>query len=138
MTLSLDRPWLADFRRNGRKVKPTFSAAEFRRRHGDIRKHMAADRLDAALFTSYHNICYLSDFLYCQFGRRYGLVIDHDKATSISSAIDGGHPWRRTAGDSVTYTDWSKDNYFHAVRGLTVSRLTTASRMATISTPCAG
>ncbi|NND90615.1 MAG: M24 family metallopeptidase, partial [Granulosicoccus sp.] len=40
------------------------------------------------------------------------------KATSISAGIDGGQPWRRTFGDNVTYTDWSRDNYFHAVRKL--------------------
>src|SRR5690606_9287055 len=59
-----------------------------------------------------------SDFLYCYFGRRYGLVIDHEKATSISAGIDGGQPWRRTFGGNITYTDWQKDNYFHAVRQL--------------------
>ena len=52
------------------------------------------------------------------FGRRYGLVIDHEKATSISAGIDGGHPWRRTFGDNITYTDWNRANYFHAVRSL--------------------
>ena len=29
-------------------------------------------------------------------------------------------PWRRTSGGrNGTYTDWQKDNYFHAIRGLT-------------------
>jgi creatinase len=118
MALGQDRPRVVDFRHNGRKARPTFSEAEYQRRQNDIRKHMADNGLDAALFTSYHNVCYLGDFLYCQFGRRYGLLIDHDKTTSISSAIDGGQPWRRTAGDNVTYTDWHRDNYFQAVRGL--------------------
>ncbi len=70
------------------------------------------------MFTSYHNICYLSDFLYCYFGRKYGLVVTQDKATSVTAAIDGGQPARRTFGDNVTYTDWSKDNYFIALKGL--------------------
>ncbi len=115
----MQRERLVDFRNNGEKAVPTFSAIEMRRRQDAIRAHMAANDIDAALFTSYHNICCLSDFLYCYFGRRYGLVIDHDGATSISAGIDGGQPWRRTYGDNVTYTDWQKDNYFHAVRGLT-------------------
>lgn len=48
------------------------------------------------------------------------MVVTHDALTSISAGIDGGQPWRRTfGGRNVTYTDWQKDNYFHAVRRLT-------------------
>ena len=114
-----DRPSLVDYRNNVRKPKPTFSAGEMQRRQDTIRGWMAKSNVDACLFTSYHNICYLADFLYCYFGRRYGLVITQKTATSVTAAIDGGQPARRTFGDNVTYTDWSKDNYFHAVRGLT-------------------
>ena len=113
------RERLQDFTRNGTKVVPTFSAAEMQRRLDAIRAHMAANGVDAALFTSYHNINYYSDFLYCYFGRRYGLVVTHEASTSISAGIDGGQPARRTFGGNVTYTDWQKDNYFHAVRQLT-------------------
>jgi creatinase len=113
-----DRPRLVDYRHNGEKVRPTFSAAEMQRRQDSIRTVMADMRLDACLFTSYHNICWLADFLYCQFGRKYGLVITPEGATSVSAAIDGGQPWRRTFGDNVTYTDWSKENYFRAVEHL--------------------
>jgi creatinase len=115
----MERERLQDYQGNGEKAKPTFSAKEMQRRQDAVRKVMAELKIDAALFTSYHNICYLSDFLFCYFGRRYGLLIDHTKATSISAGIDGGQPWRRTFGNNVTYTDWQKDNYFHAVRGLT-------------------
>lgn len=114
----MNRPRLVDFRDNGQKARPTFSAAEMQRRQYALRAHMAANGIDAVLLTSYHCINYYADFLYCQFGRRYGLVIDHDRATSVSAGIDGGQPWRRTFGDNVTYTDWRKDNYFHAVLGL--------------------
>ena len=110
---------LVDYRSNGKRPKPTFTAAEMQRRQDAIRAWMEQARLDACLFTSYHNICYLADFLYCSFGRKYGLVITGDKATTISAAIDGGQPARRTFGDNLTYTDWSKDNYFVALRGLT-------------------
>jgi creatinase len=114
----MERERFQDYRGNGTKAKPTFSAGEMQRRQDAIRAHMAEAGIDATLFTSYHNINYYADFLYCYFGRRYGLVIDHDGATSISAGIDGGQPWRRTFGDNLTYTDWSRDNYFHAVRKL--------------------
>lgn len=114
----MERERFQNFTNNGDKAKPTFSAAEMQRRHDAIRQHMAENSIDAALFTSYHCINYYSDFLYCYFGRRYGFVVTADKATSISAGIDGGQPWRRTFGDNVTYTDWSRENYFHAVRKL--------------------
>ena len=115
----LPRERLQDFTRNGPKARPTFSPAEMERRLGAIRAVMADGGVDAALFTSYHNINYYSDFLYCSFGRRYGLVVTPEAATSISAGIDGGQPARRSFGGNVTYTDWRKDNWFHAVRTLT-------------------
>ncbi|MDE2385128.1 MAG: aminopeptidase P family protein [Alphaproteobacteria bacterium] len=116
----MNRERLQNYVGNGEAVQPTFSAKEMQRRQDAVRGVMRELKLDAALFTSYHNICYLSDFLFCYFGRRYGLVIDHKGSTSVSAGIDGGQPWRRTfGGKNVTYTDWQKDNYFHAVRGLT-------------------
>jgi creatinase len=93
---------------NGDKRWSPFSDAEMSRRQNEIRAHMAKAKVDAALFTSYHNICYYSGFLYCYFGRKYGLVIDQQKATTVTAAIDGGQPWRRTFGDNITYTDWKR------------------------------
>ncbi|OYU57412.1 MAG: creatininase, partial [Bradyrhizobium sp. PARBB1] len=104
---------------NGSKDWSPFSDAEMSRRQNDLRAHMEKNRIDAALFTSYHNICYYSGFLYCYFGRKYGLVVTANEATTITAAIDGGQPWRRTFGDNITYTDWRKDNFFLAVRQLT-------------------
>ncbi|MDH6231966.1 Xaa-Pro aminopeptidase [Mesorhizobium soli] len=101
---------------NGEKAVPTFSAAEMSRRQDGLRKILAELKLDAAILTSYHNICYFADFLYCYFGRRYAFVVTADKAVSISAGIDAGQPWRRTFGDNVTYTDWQRDNYFHALQ----------------------
>lgn len=116
----MERERLQNYVGNGAQVQPTFSAAEMQRRLDGIRKAMADQGVDAALFTSYHNINYYADFLYCQFGRRYGLLVDHQVMTSISAGIDGGQPWRRTfGGRNLTYTDWQKDNYFHAIRQLT-------------------
>ena len=103
---------------NGERVTPTFSASEMNRRLGALRAHMAERQIDACLFTSIHNIHYFSDFLYCFFGRLYGLVVTQEGQTTISANIDGGQPWRRTFGDSVAYTDWHRDNYFVAVKQL--------------------
>ena len=83
-----------------------------------LRTILADLNLDAAILTSYHGINYYSDFLYCRFGRRYALVVTHDAVTSVSANIDGGQPWRRTVGANVVYTDWRRDNYFHALQTL--------------------
>ena len=103
---------------NGEKVRPTFSADEMNRRLSALRTHMAEKQIDACLFTSYHNINYFSDFLYCSFGRNYGLVVTQESQTTISANIDAGQPWRRTFGDNLVYTDWHRDNYFVAVKQL--------------------
>ncbi|MDO5055919.1 MAG: M24 family metallopeptidase [Lautropia sp.] len=103
---------------NGSAVKPTFSDAEMQRRTDKLRAWMADNDVDAALFTSYHNINYYADFLFCHFGRFYGLVVTPDSHTTISANIDGGQPWRRSFGDNIVYTDWQRDNYFHAVKTL--------------------
>ncbi len=100
---------------NGDKVTPTFSAGEMQARLDRLRAHMAENGIDVALFTSYHNINYYSDFLFCSFGRLYGLVVTAEKSVSVSANIDGGQPGRRTFGDNVVYTDWQRDNYFHAL-----------------------
>lgn len=121
----MQRDRLQDFSGQGTKVSPVFTDTEMARRQDAVRGAMVAAGIDAALFTSYHNVCWLSGFLYCQFGRRYGLVVTSQEATVISAGIDGGQPWRRSTGSAVTYTDWQKDNYFHAVAQLTdgVTRL---------------
>jgi creatinase len=103
----------------GEKEWSPFSAGEMDRRQADLRAHMAAEDLDACLLTSFHNICYYSGWLYCYFGRKYGMVVDADRATTISAGIDGSQPWRRTHGDNVVYSDWRRHNYYEAVRGLT-------------------
>lgn len=101
---------------NGEKVKPTFSSQEMQRRLDMIRRHMETNGIDACVFTSYHNIHYYSDFLYCYFGRPYALIVTPSKTTSVSAGIDYGQPWRRTFGENIVYTDWKRDNYYHAVQ----------------------
>ena len=108
--------------RNGNKVQGTFSAAEMSRRLATLRQVMAENDLDAVLFTSIHNINYFSDFLYCAFGRPYGLVVTTDDATTISANIDGGQPYRRSFGDNLVYTDWQRDNFFTAAKQLLPER----------------
>ena len=115
LNTALSMPSLIQIR-NGEKVKPTFSAQEYQNRQQKLKAYMAKSDIDSVLFTSYHNINYYADFLYCSFGRFYGLVIDQDKVVTISANIDGGQPWRRTMGDdNIVYTDWQRDNYFKAV-----------------------
>ncbi len=105
--------------KNGEPVKGTFSAAEMTGRLTRLRKQMAQTGIDVALFTSYHSICYYSDFLYCSFGRSYALVVDQQRSVSISANIDGGQPWRRAFGqENLVYTDWQRDNFFRAVQKL--------------------
>ena len=101
---------------NGEKVKRTFSDGELARRQAALRGALAAAGMDAALLTSIHNINYFADFLYCAFGRSYGLAVDAERATVISANIDGGQPGRRAFADNLVYTDWRRGNFFRAAQ----------------------
>ncbi|EFO33005.1 creatinase [Roseibium sp. TrichSKD4] len=103
---------------NGEKAYSPFSADEMDGRQNRLRHLMATKGIDACLFTSYHNVCYFSGFVYCSFGRKYGFLVTQTEATTIAAGIDGGQPLRRTHGDCLIYTDWRKDNYFHAIQSL--------------------
>ena len=104
---------------NGQKVVATFSKQELSNRLTKLRAHMAAANVDAVVLTSYHNINYFSDFVYCRFGRDYGLVVTQDNYTTVTANIDGGQPFRRNQlGDNVVYTDWQKGNFFVALKNL--------------------
>lgn len=70
-------------------MKPTFSPQEMQRRLHMIRHHMEANEIDACVFTSYHNVHYFSDFLYCYFGRPYAFIVTANKAMSVSAGKDG-------------------------------------------------
>jgi creatinase len=85
--------------------------------------------IDAAVFTSYHGICYYSGFLYCYFGRKFGFVLTQDNATTVSAGIDGGQPWRRSHGDNIIYSDWRRDNFFTALKSLIPARETHRHRV---------
>ncbi|WP_323763962.1 M24 family metallopeptidase [Marinovum sp.] len=113
----MDRP---DFYRfhQGDRVLP-FEGAEYDARLTGLRAHMSKTGVDACVFTSMHNIAYYSGFLYCAFGRPYGLVVTDTECVTISAGIDAAQPWRRSHGDSITYTDWRRDNYWRAILSVT-------------------
>ena len=102
----------------GDRVLP-FAAEEYDARLADLRELMEMQGIDACVFTSMHSIAYYSGFLYCSFGRPYGLVVTSTQSVTISAGIDAGQPWRRCHGDNITYTDWARDNYWRAVLSVT-------------------
>lgn len=102
----------------GDRVLP-FAPAEYDARLAGLRRIMAEHGVGAAVLTSMHNIAYYSGFLYCSFGRPYGLVVTATQSVTISAGIDAGQPWRRCHGDTITYTDWSRDNYWRAILSVT-------------------
>ncbi len=102
----------------GDRVLP-FAAEEYDARLAGLRELMEMQGIDACVFTSMHSIAYYSGFLYCSFGRPYGLVVTPTQSVTISAGIDAGQPWRRCHGDNITYTDWARDNYWRAVCSVT-------------------
>lgn len=102
----------------GDRVLP-FASEEYDARLEGLRDLMEMQGIDACVFTSMHSIAYYSGFLYCSFGRPYGLVVTATQSVTISAGIDAGQPWRRSHGDNITYTDWARDNYWRAVASVT-------------------
>ena len=100
---------------NGEKAPLQFSDAEYESRLSKLRKTMSDMGVEAAVFSSMHNISYYSGFTYCAFGRPYALVVTPQTSVTISAGIDAGQPWRRCFGDNITYTDWQRDNYWRAI-----------------------
>ena len=102
----------------GERILP-FTAEEYDDRLADLRELMEVQGVEACVFTSMHNIAYYSGFLYCSFGRPYGLVVTPTESVTISAGIDAGQPWRRCHGDNLTYTDWQRDNFWRTVQSVT-------------------
>ncbi|WP_395004469.1 M24 family metallopeptidase [Cypionkella sp.] len=102
----------------GDRILP-FAAEEYDARLAGLRDLMELHGIEACVFTSMHNIAYYSGFLYCSFGRPYGLVVTPTQSVTISAGIDAGQPWRRCHGDNITYTDWQRDNYWRAILSVT-------------------
>lgn len=104
---------------NGQKAPLQFAETEYQARIRDLRLSMDDAGVSAVVLTSMHNIAYYSGFLYCSFGRPYGMVVTEDAAVTISAGIDAGQPWRRSFCDNITYTDWQRDNYWRAIKSVT-------------------
>jgi creatinase len=113
----MDRPQQYRFHQ-GEKQLP-FSSDEYDARLAGLRAIMHEQDVDACVFTSMHNIAYYSGFLYCSFGRPYGLVVTPTDSVTISAGIDAAQPWRRCHGDNITYTDWQRNNYWRAIKSVT-------------------
>ena len=113
----MDRPQQYRFHQ-GEKQLP-FSSDEYDARLAGLRAIMREQDVDACVFTSMHNIAYYSGFLYCSFGRPYGLVVTPTDSVTISAGIDAAQPWRRCHGDNITYTDWQRNNYWCAIKSVT-------------------
>ncbi|XP_074646046.1 creatinase-like [Tubulanus polymorphus] len=112
------RPRLIATMKQGEKAS-VFSTTEIENRISKLRSNMSQNDIGGIVLTSYHNINYYTGgFLYCYFGRNYGLLVTQDQCLPICPSIDAGQPWRRSliADNVVTYTDWQRDNYFHAVQ----------------------
>lgn len=101
---------------NGQKAALPFELPEYDARLCGLRAIMAAQDVSVVVLTSMHNIAYYSGFLYCAFGRPYGLVVTADRSVVISAGIDAGQPWRRCAHEALTYTDWERNNYWRTIR----------------------
>ncbi len=115
----MERPQFYRFHQ-GDRVLP-FSSSEYDARLSKLRASMEKMGVDACVFTSMHNIAYYSGFLYCSFGRPYGLVVTATESVTISAGIDAAQPWRRCHGDNITYTDWQRNNYWRAIQSVSGS-----------------
>jgi creatinase len=103
---------------NGAPAPKPFAPAEYAARVAGLRAIMAGLGLDAAILTSMHGIAYYTGFLYCSFGRPYAAVVTRERVVTVSANIDFGQPGRRTEGENVVYSDWSRDNFWRAVRSV--------------------
>lgn len=113
----MDRPAFYCFHQGERRLP--FDPAEYDARLSGLRRRMAEAGVEACVFTSMHNIAYYAGFLYCSFGRPYGLVVTPSDSVTVSAGIDSGQPWRRCHGDNLTYTDWARNNFWRAVASVT-------------------
>jgi creatinase len=113
------RPEQYRFHNGGAKHALPFADEEYHERLAGLRDLMELHSLDAVLLTSMHNVAYYSGFLYCSFGRPYACVVTPTECITVSAGIDAGQPWRRSIGDNITYTDWTRDNFWRVVAGIT-------------------
>jgi creatinase len=117
MINNVERPAFFNFD-NGPKDAIPFSEQEYENRLAGLRKAMNEQGVEATVLTSMHCVAYYTGFLYCAFGRPYAAVVTSDSCTVVSANIDGGQPNRRSFCGALTYTDWTRDNFWRAVRHL--------------------
>lgn len=117
--MTLERPQSYRFHNGGAKHALPFADEEYHARLDGLRDIMELHGLDAVVLTSMHNVAYYSGFLYCTFGRPYACVVTPTECITVSAGIDAGQPWRRSIGDNITYTDWTRDNFWRVVAGIT-------------------
>lgn len=117
--MTLERPQSYRFHNGGAKHALPFADEEYHARLEGLRDIMEMHGLDAVVLTSMHNVAYYSGFLYCTFGRPYAAVVTKTDCITVSAGIDAGQPWRRSIGDNITYTDWTRDNFWRVVAGIT-------------------
>ena len=103
---------------NGTKASLPFAPEEYEARLAGLRAIMAQNGIRAAVLTSMHSVAYYTGFLYCAFGRPYAAIVTPTDAIVVAAGIDAGQPWRRSVGDAVTYTDWSRDNFEATIAAL--------------------
>jgi creatinase len=117
--MTISRPESYRFHNGGQKAVLPFADEEYHDRLAGLRDVMELHSLDAVVLTSMQNIAYYSGFLYCSFGRPYACVVTPTDCITVSAGIDAGQPWRRSIGDNITYTDWTRDNFWRVVAGIT-------------------
>lgn len=113
----MNRPEFYRFHQGARALP--FDISEYETRLSRLRSDMADAGVDACVFSSMHNVAYYSGFLYCAFGRPYACVVTQSDCVTISAGIDAAQPWRRSHADSITYTDWKRNNYWRAILSVT-------------------
>ena len=111
------RPEFFSFQ-NGPKAPAPFSDAEYAIRLARARDVLEVEALDVIVLTSMHNIAFISGFLHCAFGRPYACVITPKRVVTVAANIDGGQPNRRSVTETLTYTDWNRDNFWRAVASI--------------------
>src|SRR5207237_134899 len=90
MNAPMSTPRPASYRfHQGERVLP-FAAEDYEARLRGLRALMAEAGVDVAVLTSMHGIAYYSGFLYCSFGRPYGLVVTSEQIRAGAAVADVG------------------------------------------------
>ena len=95
-----------------------FTEAEYEADLTDLRKIIADRSSDACILTSTHNVSYHSGFLYCAFGRLYGLIVNQTNNITLSARIYAAQPLRRCYGDNIVHNDWQRNNYWKVPKSI--------------------